>query len=280
MISLIKGDDSIGMAAVDGLLKDIFNFSLKPFIDLGFWDERYESYSIQEKGRVISNVCLYKTDLTVLGRQVRAHQFGAVATRPEARGQGLSRLLMQHVLEKYPTTPTYLAANENVVDFYPRFGFEEVQTFRAVLDTNIHNPKAKAAAKRPSDETIREAVLNNQLHSTLLDCRNTQPLQLMQLLTNERHKNNVFHLPECGAVVNLHYNAHTLFINEVFAPRQVSFEALARELPATDVKQVKFGFNPDKLGVDVRWEALDDPYFVRGNWNFPTFFRFPILSET
>ena len=279
-IKRVGGSDPADMAAVDDLLKEVFNFSLAAFIGLGFWDERYESYTIWENGRVVSNVCIYKTDLIVMGRTVRAHQLGAVATRPDARGRGLSRQLMQHVLDLYPNTPVYLGANESVLDFYPRFGFEAVQTFQAVLDVNIHNPKAREGLKRPPDEKIREAINGNQLHSVLLDCHNTQPLQIWQLLTNERHKDGVFYLPECGAMVKIHCMDHTLFIDEVFAPRKMSFETLARELPVTDVKQVKFGFNPDKLGVDVRWDILGDPYYVRGDWNLPTFFRFPVLSET
>ena len=72
--------------------------------------------------------------------------------------------------------------------------------------------------KRPTDEKIREAVLGNQLHSVLMDCRNTKPLQLWQLLTNERYKDDVFYLPECGATVIMHYSSNTLFIDEVLAP--------------------------------------------------------------
>lgn len=42
------------------------------------------------------------------------------------RGRGLSRQLMEHIMATYEDIPMYLSANESVLDFYPRFGFERV----------------------------------------------------------------------------------------------------------------------------------------------------------
>lgn len=48
---------------------------------------------------------------------------------PDYRNQGLSGKLMNHIIEVYEQEYNfiYLFANESVLDFYPKFGFEKVQ---------------------------------------------------------------------------------------------------------------------------------------------------------
>ena len=69
--------------------------------DLNLWDENYESYSIIENGEMISNICVYKTNILFNNKQHPALSIGAVATKKEHRGKGLSRKLMEHIIDKY-----------------------------------------------------------------------------------------------------------------------------------------------------------------------------------
>ncbi|MCL1983539.1 MAG: hypothetical protein FWG53_10720 [Clostridiales bacterium] len=60
-------------------------------------------------------------------------------------------------------------------------------------------------------------------------------------------------------------------------------DGLIRELPFSGVELVEFGFCPDWLGINPRWEQVDwdkEPFFLKGDWNLPEVFRFPAMSAT
>jgi GNAT superfamily N-acetyltransferase len=274
-------NESVYEAMFDDLIREVFGFSFAPWFVRMLWDERYESYSIIEGNRMLSNVCIFKTDMTVCGHRIRAHQFGAVATRGAERGKGLSRLLMEHVLSRYPETPAYLAANPSVTNFYPRFGFRMIQTYRPELAAGIDNPAAKAVKLTPDDARIIKALRDRRNYSGLVDSLNTMSVQIFHLLTD--YADGIYSLPESGAIVVAAQKGKKLFVADVIAEAPVTFEDIKREMPFTGIRHVEFGFCPDWLGVLPVWKPADinkKPFFIRGDWVLPEKFRFPILSET
>jgi hypothetical protein len=62
----------------------------------------------------------------IMGDSLRhAVQIGTVATHPEYTRQGLAKKLLLHVVEQCAQSDlTFLYANDSVMSFYPRFGFE------------------------------------------------------------------------------------------------------------------------------------------------------------
>lgn len=110
---------------LNNLLKNIF-LDFQFWYDLNLWDDKYESYAIVERDEIVSNICVFKTQLVFNQKQYLALSIGAVATKEESRGKGYSKALMNHFISKYEGIPMYLSANESVVDFYPKFGFTRI----------------------------------------------------------------------------------------------------------------------------------------------------------
>ena len=85
---------------------EYFNFISKIFPDAdfkewyskGFWKYEYNPVSVIKDGKIISNVSVARMNIIVEGRNLRGIQIGAVGTIPEFRNQGLSRILMEHVI--------------------------------------------------------------------------------------------------------------------------------------------------------------------------------------
>jgi predicted N-acetyltransferase YhbS len=280
-ITMNNHNDKLYEELFDDLIKDVFGFSFVPWFDRKLWDERYESYSIIEKGRMLANICIYKTEMNVYGKPFNALQFGGVATRKEERGKGLSRLLMEHILEKYPNMPAFLGANPSVTEFYPRFGFRPVQTYHPKIQAAINNSKCEAIKLKPDDIAVTQAIQNRIMHSNTLDSLNTQSIQMFHLLLD--FSDAIYHLPNHDTIVVAEQKGEMLFIADVIAKTHISFGTLQKELPFNGIKCVEFGFCPDWLGVALEWEPVDtakEPYFVRGKWNLPEKFRFPIMWET
>jgi len=256
------------------------NIASKPWLVKNLWDDRYESYSIIENEKMLANVCIFKTDMIISGQPVRAHQFGAVATRANQRGRGLARLLINHVLGKYPDTPAFLGANPSVVDFYPQFGFKPMQTYRPVVDFVVNNPGGLGVKCGPDDECVKKAIYERHAFSNMVDSLNAQPVQICQMLTNPRYKDFIYYLPKCDAVIIARQKSSTLYLEDVITAKPLTFDMLAAQLPFAGINCIEFGFCPDWLGVSPRWVPLDEPYFIRGGWNLPEKFRFPVMSET
>jgi len=283
-------------AMFDALIQEVFGFSFQPWLEYELWDENYESYSIIENGRMLSNVCIFKSELLVRGEAVSAMQIGAVATTKSARGKGLSRLLMEHILQLYPNRLAYLSANPSVIDFYPKFGFRQVQTYTPTLRhceersnpeckswiaSQARNDRAVACKLDIDDAIIPHALQTRNTFSNLVDCKNAASIQMFHLIM--QHHDNIYHLPHANALVVARQTNNKLYIADVISQNKLTLSDILPHLPFTDIETIQFGFCPDHLSVTPTWtptNKTNDPFFIRGNWNLPEHFRFPATSET
>ena len=266
-------------AIFNDFLSEVFGISFAPWFERKLWDRRYESYSIIKEEKMLANVCIFKTELLIRGRRVLANQFCAVGTRKCARGKGFSRLLMEHVLALYPNTPAYLFANSKVLDFYPRFGFQPIQTYRPVISVKINNDQAKAV--KISVEAAASSLGSRGAYSDTIDCLNTIPVQIFHLLMN--YSDDIYRLPVRDIIVVAKQKGAKLFIADIILKEPVPFEQIGEHLPFADIDTVEFGFTPDWLNVTPYWESVDInsvPFFVKSNLDIPIIFRFPAMSET
>jgi len=152
-------------AMLDHLIQEVFGFSFAPWFRRKLWNSDYESYSIIENGKMLSNVCIYKSELLINGRKTTAIQLGAVATRKSERGKGMSRIIMEHILSLYPCTPAYLFANQGVLDFYPKFGFTQTQTYKPEISLTINNNAAAVVKCNVSDKIVTRALSGRNVFS-------------------------------------------------------------------------------------------------------------------
>lgn len=268
-------------AMFDDLIQEVFGFSFSPWLERELWDERYESYSIIENSRMLSNVCIFKAELIVSGDTVRANRFGAIATRKDSREKGLSRRLMEHVLSLYPGRPAYLSANPSVIEFYPRYGFRPIQTYKPKIAVEINNGARKAIKLELDDPIFMGFLSERSIFSKLVDCKNTQPVQIFNLLIE--YDKDIYFLPELDVVAIMQHEGSRLFLADVFAKKPISFGCLKQHLPFNGIDSVEFGFCPDWLDIEPMWipeNMKEEPFFVLGEWNLPINFRFPVVSDT
>ncbi len=243
------------------------------------WDSNYESYSISENDEIVSNICLFKTKLMYNGAEYDALSVGAVATKREYRKMGYSRMLMEHVINKYPDTIMYLSANDNVLDFYPRFGFTRVFEKLPVIATYINND-ATPVKLAFNDPKVWDYVKNSKLFSRRLDCMNTANVNLFHIYWGYL-KDCLYEIPEIGTMIVAKQNGCTLKLIGAFTENEISFEDIKQHLPFRGINRVEFGFTPDHLTEDYRFEDCEaDPFFVRGVKCELGSFKFPELSIT
>ena len=108
------------------LARRVFGLSFEEWHRAGWWTDRYVPYTmVYRDGSAAANVSVNRIDTVWRGEALRLVQLGTVMTAPAHRGKGLSRSLMEAVLDDWGRTcdGVYLYANGTVLEFYPKFGF-------------------------------------------------------------------------------------------------------------------------------------------------------------
>jgi hypothetical protein len=225
-------------------------------------------------------------EMLVGGKPLRLYQVGAVATRAERRGEGLSKRILEFVFDQHPQELFFLFANDNVLTFYPRFGFKRVQEHRPVLFLKEGLPRLSRqtlAAKKISvqDPAVSDYLNNRACFSNILDCTNAAPVNWFHLLLE--YPGSIYEIPALQALLIAEQQGSTLAIHDIVAKSPVTFEAISAYLSFTDVHTIRFGFNPDWLIDKIDWvdeEEADSTLFIRGDLHLPDCFVFPTMIRT
>jgi len=108
-----------------------FGFSLEDWYLSGNWNDQHIPYSLTHGGEVVSNVSISIISFEIAGAEKKGVQIGTVMTAENYRNRGLNKYLLRRVLQEWKDQSDfiYLFANDTVLDFYPKFGFERVQEF-------------------------------------------------------------------------------------------------------------------------------------------------------
>jgi hypothetical protein len=267
---------------LDDLMQETFGFRFDLWRKHGGWTDAYTSYSIIENGRMLANACALHMDLTLNEKAVEAVQVGAVATRRDRRGEGLSRQVMEGLLEQWGDTPCFLLPNHSVMDFYPRFGFRLVSQahpwlpFEPLSNTSVDMQRIPA---REAPAWISRYIEQRKCTSRLLDCTNIAPAGWFHLLYE--FQSDIYLIPGLETMLVLRHEGNYLILIDVATSQPINFQDLAPYLAFPGVERIRFGFNPDWLGLNPCWEdPADDPLFVRGEWDLPERFVIPWMLRT
>ena len=114
------------------LAKKTFDLDFEDWYQNGYWKEQYNPYSIVFNNRVIANVSVNDMEFEIDEKRKRYIQLGTVMTEPKYRNRGLIRKLMQEIEQdfKEKIDGYFLFANDSVLEFYPKFGFQKCNEYR------------------------------------------------------------------------------------------------------------------------------------------------------
>jgi len=262
------------------------NFKL--WHDKGCWDGPYIPYSIIEKDKIIANVSI--TEMTVIldSKKIDAVQFGTVGTIPEYRERGLSRYLMESVLDKYKNDIDvfFLFANDSVLDFYPKFGFERHQMSIFRSDT-LPNQKARTAHKlninNREDFTLIRKLLEERMTITdSFGAINYDFIAMWHIIN--LYPNNLYYFEDENVIVIARENNGKLHVIDVISSEPIDIESFIPGISSCDkLKSIYYYFPPDRLHYrfDTTEPDEDSPLFTLGDFN-PGIkpYRFPATAQT
>lgn len=273
--------DSDLMKSYFEFTESVFRFSLADWKQAGKWDEKYVPHSLVADGRVIANASASIMELQILGKTIPAVQLGSVGVLSEYRGSGLSRVIMEKILEEYRHIPViFLFANHKVLDFYPKFGFRRVDE----IIPQIYVPQAVAQTGEAVKIDLESADLNRLLkaklqHSAVVDARGNSQVYWYHLMYNYRDR--LYYIKERDVVLIAKYQDDCVVISDILSAAPVTLDELAGYIIKPGINRVRFDFTPDWLVQDYDTIPNEgEVMYVYGDFPQDIDFKFPVTAHT
>ncbi|MBC1999958.1 GNAT family N-acetyltransferase [Listeria marthii] len=286
MISDYK-DNKLYRDSFNRLAESTFDINFEEWFNKGFWNDKYVCYSYIDDKEIIANVSINKMSLIYQGEDYTALQIGTVMTHPDYRGQGLAKKLLGHVIAKYEEQYDflYLFANDSVLDFYPKFGFERVEESSFTVDaSSLKRKTAQLKKLNPDNNTdfqlISRIVSEKTPLSNILDVKESEDLLMFYVLI--ALKNELYYIEEIDTIVLMEQEDADLYVLDILSTKKLDVVEVLSYLPAKKIETIHLLFTPEKSKYIDAAHIIEteDMLFVRPNiLTSEPYFLFPATSH-
>ena len=289
LVSEIREDAALREAFFDFVPEVFGGLSFREWYARGCWPGTYRPRAIvDDSGQVVATAASSRLQLLVDGRRQPALQLATVGTRPEYRGRGFSRQLLESVLdEARPGDVVFLYGNDSVHDFYPRFGFRRVvekQFVRHRTDRRAVGGRGRLRRLKTSDERDFD-LIRSLAHERPPVSERFGALDYAHILFWHAlyvvPTAFVLHEPS-GSILAATRVGSRAIVHDFLSHDPGSFARIERELFSAEIRELIFEFTPEKLGVayEARLLAPASDLYLRGDCPLSGDFQFPALART
>ena len=266
------------------LARQTFDLDFEPWYQCGGWQDRYLPHALVCGEQVAANVSVNRMDFQLDGRRRTYLQLGTVMTPPDYRGMGLSRFLMEWILQNWSDRcdGIYLFANDTVLGFYPKFGFlpaAEAQIF-SPSSPQQPIPLRRINPDNPKDRALLIQSYRRSNPFSAFSMENNEGLLLFYALGPFRHF--LYTPPEENAVAILEEDGDTLFCHELLGEWSGSLFQTLNRLTQPHIRKIELGFTPKDTLPGQIWQPGEDHLFVLGKKENPFAARklfIPLISH-
>lgn len=267
------------------LAQKTFGLNFEDWYQNGYWREHYIPYSILDGDKVVANVSVNITDFVWNGEEKHFIQLGTVMTEEKYRNKGLIRRLMQEIEMDYGEKADgfYLFANDSVLDFYPKFGFEEAAEYQYSKQVSIHEERKvkQVSMKEKTDWKPFEQIIERSVNNSRFEM--VKNVDLIMFYITKFMQENVFYIKEQNTYVIAETEGEHLLLHNVFSETPADLDLVIRAF-GEEIKHVTLGFVPqDNEHYSIsKIQEEDTTLFVKGK-GFNGFeqdeIMFPTLSH-
>lgn len=267
----VKGyrDDDKFRKSFNKLAEKIHGINFEEWYRKGYWNDRYIPYSILCGNDIISNVSVNVMDFNAFGKSKRFIQIGTVMTDSKYRDLGLSRFLMERVICEWKDRCSliYLFANDTVLDFYPKFGFnkaEEYQYSKNIVNDNLNIQFEKLNMDDVDKRKFVCEKIKNSIEYSKLAME--QSVDLIMFYSIGYMKENVYYIKDYDIIVFAEFNVDTLIIMDIYGENNIRLDTIINALADENIKHVILGFAPsDEWLYDIEsYHEENTTLFVMG----------------
>ncbi len=243
----------------DELSKKTFGLSFEKWYQDGYWQDKYIPHVLIHNDKVVANVSVNIIDTKISGQLKRYIQIGTVMTDCDYKNKGLSRKLMDKILQdwKDKCDAIYLYANDSVLDFYPKFGFIKVKEYQ--YSKNIVPTIGKIRKLDMTDDSDKRLLKNYYEKSN--------PFSMLPMLNNygllmfycsSFMKDCVYYLEDIDAIVIIDYDSETMICFDIYCDADKSMDEIIAASARGDCNNIVFGFTPKDTNVCTVKSIKDD----------------------
>lgn len=272
------------------LTKQVFGIDFSRWYEQGHWQEQYRCHAFYDESKqaVIANVSVNLMDTLIDGKRMSAVQIGTVMTHPDYRKQGLSAKLLNKVLKAYEACDLiFLFANQSVLEFYPKFGFQAYQEHQFKLNWTTHQPMSLSLKQlNPLEEKdyalIRKVYNDRRIPTKRIDVANAEHLLAFYCLNV--FTQDTYYIEELNAILIYKEDEDKLHLFDVFSSQEITYNQIFNSLvKAGESKEIVLYFTPEPKELELTVELADksdDVLFIKSNHFDPDFkFRFPFIAH-
>ena len=284
----IREDAALREAFFDFVPAVFEGLSFREWYERGCWPDSYRPKAIvDDAGSVLATAASSRLQVLVDGRVISALQLATVGTRPEYRGRGFSRRLLESVLaEARPDDLVFLYGNDTVHEFYPRFGFRRVVEKEFVRyrtdrrDSGCNALRNLRLADGNDFETLRSLAHRRAPVTERFGVLDYAPILLWHALYVVPTA-LVLHQPS-GSIIAMSREGDRAIVHDFLSGDPGTFARIEDDLFPPEVRELVFEFTPEKLGVEYEARSLHPPsdLYVRGTLPLSGDFQFPALART
>lgn len=243
------------------LANDTFGLNFEKWDELGYWNDTYCPYVYEVDGEIAANVSTSIGTMVLDGRQYEAVQIGTVMTNPKFQGRGLSRQLMEMVMEDHVNANIiYLFANKTVLNFYPKFGFETRSQSTFTIDKkDIATVPTEVKKVNLDEKTTRnifyETTVFRKPISQKMSMVQNENIVMFHALT--QYHDCIYYVPKFQAFVILNETDQYVELIDVISKESVDLQEILVSLPI-QAEKIRLCFTPDNLKIPVKQDVLID----------------------
>ena len=265
----------------NALAEATFGLNFENWYQMGYWGDDYDPYSIVLDGKVVANVSLNRTDMVIDGVRKRLYQLGTVMTYPEYRNRGFIRAIMAEIeKDTADADGVYLFGNDNVVEFYPKFGFVPGKESICTKEVRQTGKNRMEMVKMDTQENRDRFAAAMKKSTFRTGCTMVDNPGLIFFYVAQFMRKCVFYSADLDAWAIAEQEEGELLLHNVFASGEVSLDDVIAAFGEA-VKRVVLGFSPeDPAGFTVEaYHEEDCNFFVKGDVFGDKALRIPSLSH-
>lgn len=265
-------------------VQKIYGLEFEKWYRSGYWDNRFVPYVLMQNGNVVSSVAICINDINWQNERKRYVQISTVMTLPGYRNKGLNRFLMEAVLNEWvdKCDAIYLLANDSVVDFYPKFGFEVFKEFQYSKPITKSIGTYRKLNMEDADDwnlMIKKYELGNPFSALTVENRSQFVFHC-----NHSFSNDIYYVDNYDAVAIVRHENSIMNCYDIYAAGDFLIDDILNILANKSIQTAYLGFTP-KLKTDYKVVESQEPdthlFVLKGKENIfkDNEVMFPVVSR-
>lgn len=233
----------------------IYDINFETWYESGYWQDRYIPYSIADGNQVIANVSVNVMDFEVLGEKKIFIQLGTVMTEPKYRNLGLIRFLMEKIIDEWKDKCDliYLFANDTVLDFYPKFGFNKAEEYQYSKSLRYNKSNISFEKLNLDDRNQRNFVydkIKSSVSYSKLFMKNDMDLIMFYCIGFL--KENIYYIKDLDVIVFAEFIEDSLMVIGIFGTSYIELDNIINVMANENINKIVLGFTPkDESSYDI-----------------------------